>query len=102
MPMSRSVLFLPGACKVPVQDVLLCLVPLRIILLRDRHGAVPERLAYFPDVHSGLEQFHAEGMPEHVRGPINTSSFENLPVHFVERRNRALRSRLPADKEKRG
>src|SRR5947199_2464636 len=32
---------LPGACKVPVQDVLLRLIPLRVISLPDRERVVP-------------------------------------------------------------
>lgn len=43
------------------------LVPLRIIPLRDRDGAVPECLANLADVHTGLEQFHGKRVTERVR-----------------------------------
>src|ERR1017187_131513 len=54
--------FLPRSRKIPVQDVLLRLVPLGVIALRDGDGTVSQRTADLADVHPGLEQLHGERM----------------------------------------
>jgi len=56
----------PCPREIPVQYVLLRLVPLRVIAFRDRYRAVSKRTAHFANVHARLEQFHAERVPEHV------------------------------------
>src|ERR1022692_2080268 len=56
---------------------------LRLVIstLRDDHGTVPQRLAHLANVHPGFEQFHAEGVPEHVRSALYPGRLEHLPVH---------------------
>ena len=63
---------LPSGREVTIQNVLLRLIPFGIVPLGNRDRAVPERLANFADVHTGFQQFNAEGMPKLMRGPIHS------------------------------
>jgi len=93
---------LAGFFQFDVQDVLLRLVPLCVIAFSDGHRAVSECPAYFADVYTGLEQFHGESVPEHMRGSCDSCLLENLTIHLVNRTHCALRRGLAGNKEARG
>jgi len=63
---------------------------------------VPECPAHLADVHARLEQLHAEGMTEHVGGPVNPRFLEYAAIHLVNRTHRAFWRGLARDEKVRG
>jgi hypothetical protein len=59
---------------------------------------VPKRLAHFPNIDTRLEQFHAKGVPEHMRR-VYARLLEDLPLRLVKRADCTLGRRFSA-KEK--